>query len=184
MKDRKKNYKAYARKATSTYKTRKSAKWQQQQPQDQQKDRHQSLDACTYCGGRGSRNHARKHCPAREVECHDCGKIGHYKRVCRNKGRPGSPQEGGDAAARSVGTAEVQGHDGSDPTPIMKNVKVIPHNGGRPFKFDMLPDTWCTQSLMAADLASYYGMVVNTRQKKGQRSEMGLFWIGSIQHRV
>ena len=89
---------------TSTYKAGKNARWQQQQLQD----RHQSLDACTYCGDRGYRNHAGKHSPARDVECHECGKIGHYKRVCKSKGQPGSPKEGGDARVNLVQVPEVQ----------------------------------------------------------------------------
>ena len=72
--------------------------------------------------------------------------------------------------ARSVQTAEVQGHDGSDPTPMMSNVKVTPHDGGTPFEFNMLPDTGCTQSLMAADLASRHGMVINTCRRKTIRA--------------
>ena len=37
---------------------------------------------CGKCGG----NHAkREECPAKSVECHLCGKVGHYKRVCRSK---------------------------------------------------------------------------------------------------
>lgn len=67
---------------TSTYKAGKNARWQQQELQDC----HQSLDTCTYCGGRGYRNHACKHSSARDVECHEFGKIGHYKRVCKSKG--------------------------------------------------------------------------------------------------
>ena len=84
--------------------------------QQQQQDRQLSLDACKHCGGRGYRNHPREHCPARDVEC---GKTGHYRRVCKSKGRPGSPKEGGDAMANSVQVAEVRDRGGSDPTPMM-----------------------------------------------------------------
>ena len=51
-----------------------------------------------------------------------------------------------------------------DPTPRMEDVKVKRRNGGIPFVFGMLPDTGCTQSLMVADLASQYGMVINTQE--------------------
>ena len=37
---------------------------------------------CPRCGKTPS--HARQQCPARDVKCNSCGKIGHYSRVCRS----------------------------------------------------------------------------------------------------
>jgi hypothetical protein len=94
--------------AAANYKARQAAKWQQERPQ--------SVETCPQCGGRGNKMHSREQCPAKEAECFECHKVGHYGQVCRSKGRSESPKkEAGDAAARSVQTAEVQGHGGSDP---------------------------------------------------------------------
>ena len=39
---------------------------------------------CFFCGyGR----HPREKCPARDAECKNCGKIGHYSRACKSKSR-------------------------------------------------------------------------------------------------
>ena len=35
---------------------------------------------CSFCGYQA---HRRQECPARESECHSCGKMGHYAKVCR-----------------------------------------------------------------------------------------------------
>jgi hypothetical protein len=52
----------------------------------------------------------------------------------------------------------------------MGNVKVTPQGGGTPFEFNMLPDTGCTQSLVAEDVVSRYGLAVNWRGKKKIRA--------------
>lgn len=38
---------------------------------------------CSWCGK--TPNHAKDQCPAKEAECRNCGKKGHYSRVCRSK---------------------------------------------------------------------------------------------------
>ena len=40
---------------------------------------------CQFCGNSA---HNQKNCPARNVTCHNCGKNGHFSKVCRFKGRP------------------------------------------------------------------------------------------------
>ena len=42
----------------------------------------QRAKKCSRCGKPGSHNQAQ--CPARDSICHKCGKIGHFKSVCRN----------------------------------------------------------------------------------------------------
>ena len=37
---------------------------------------------CSWCG---AGRHAQKFCPALKATCFNCGKIGHFKKVCRNK---------------------------------------------------------------------------------------------------
>ena len=45
---------------------------------------------CCYCGGY---YHNRSRCPARNVDCHSCGKRGHFAKVCMSKsGQSGNRQ--------------------------------------------------------------------------------------------
>ena len=59
----------------------------------------------------------------------------------------------------------MRAKDDSEPTPLMSRVSIIPHKG-TPFKFNVLPDTGCYQSLILMDLESANGMVVNMHNKK------------------
>ena len=68
--------------------------------------------------------------------------------------------------AKSVRNVEVLEQGNSEPTPLMKDVKVIPCEEGTPFKYAFLSDTGCTQSQMMEDLVSQHEMVINTRLKK------------------
>ena len=48
-------------------------------------EKHYGADSkCSWCGC--TPNHDRANCPAKEVTCHECSKVGHYARVCRSKG--------------------------------------------------------------------------------------------------
>ena len=38
---------------------------------------------CQACGGQGHSSNKDSRCPARGKECHNCGKTGHYERVCK-----------------------------------------------------------------------------------------------------
>ena len=62
---------------------------------------------------------------------------------------------------------------GADPTPMMKNVKVFPRDGGRPFTFEMCPDTGCTMTLISKDVVACQGMTVDTRSRKRVRAVNG-----------
>ena len=41
----------------------------------------------------------------------------------------------------------------ADPTPMMRSIVVVPHKGGHPFEFDACPDTGCTKTIIARNLA-------------------------------
>ena len=49
----------------------------------------------------------------------------------------------------------------ADPTPMMQDIVVIPHEGGQPFKFEECPDTGCTKTIIARNLAIRKGMRFN-----------------------
>ena len=42
----------------------------------------QLTEKCPRCGRTPS--HLKQDCPAKGVQCHQCGKLGHFKKVCRN----------------------------------------------------------------------------------------------------
>ena len=67
--------------------------------------------------------------------------------------------------AKSVRVGSMGVKDDSAPTPLMSKVSIIPHTG-TPFKFDVLPDTGCYQTLISTDLVSANGMIVDTHDKK------------------
>jgi hypothetical protein len=52
-----------------------------------------------------------------------------------------------------VRVAETHG-GGAEPIPMMRDVKVTPHDGKAPFVFDMCPVTGCTQSMISAAVNS------------------------------
>ena len=49
----------------------------------------------------------------------------------------------------------------TDPTPMMRKVTVIPHEGGLLFEFDACPDTGCTKTIIARNLAIRQDMRFN-----------------------
>ena len=50
----------------------------------------QSQGNCPGCG-RGPHHGGRRNCPAIKVDCHSCGKIGHFESVCQSKNKENNP---------------------------------------------------------------------------------------------
>ena len=149
---------SYVRKASSEYRNQKNEKWRSDsQPSDRQK----SLDECSHCGVRGDRMHNRDACPAKDKNRYNCGTVGHFRWVCRKPKKT--------ARTSLVRVAETHG-GGSDPTPMMRGVKVTLRDGGAPFVFNMCPDTGCTQTLVSEDVVSRQGLAVSTRSRKRVRA--------------
>ena len=48
----------------------------------------QLAKTCIYCGNFHDRS--RKHCPAKDSNCHLCGRKGHFAKVCRSRAHPSS----------------------------------------------------------------------------------------------
>ena len=44
---------------------------------------------------------------------------------------------------------------------MMKNIVIIPHEGGQPFEYIACPDTGCTKTIIARNLAIRKGMRFN-----------------------
>ena len=142
----------------------------------QSNDRRQPIQGPTQCGGcgvQGERMHIRDQFPARNLTCYLCGKIGLYKSVCRGPQRPPNPNGYNETPGQSyypqpphayppppsytsmqklIRVNEVR-EGKADPKPMMRNITVIPHNGGQPFEFPMCPDTGCTKTIIARNLA-------------------------------
>lgn len=55
----------------------------QRHPSQGQQQRHKVNDKCYFCGGPA--NHSKDQCRAKNAECRQCGKIGHYAQVCKSK---------------------------------------------------------------------------------------------------
>jgi hypothetical protein len=133
----------------SEYRHQKAENWKNAQQGNQGKDRQSndrqsSLDACANCGVKGDKMHSKDTCPAKNKDYFNCGIIGHSS-------------HGG----------------GSNPTPMMRDVRVTPRDGGAPFTFNVCPDTGCTQALVSADVASRQGLAVDTRSCKIVRAVNG-----------
>ena len=60
--------------------------------------------------------------------------------------------------------------DDSEPTPLMKDVKIRPFKTnqglGKTITLDVFPDTGCQQTLVAEDLISACGLVLDQTKKK------------------
>ena len=149
----------------SEYRHQKTENWknlQGNQGRDRQSnDRQSSLDACANCGVKGDKMHSKDACPAKNREFFNCGTLGHYGRMCRR-----------DKTSRIIRVAETHG-GGSNPTPMMRDVRVTPRDGGAPFTFNVCPDTGCTQTLVSADVARQKGLTVDTRSRKRVRAVNG-----------
>jgi hypothetical protein len=70
----------------------------------------------------------------------------------------------------SVKVREVVSKENSRPTPMMRDVMIIPDGQGMACKKDCLPDTGCTQSLISEDIVRETGMKIDTNTKKKIRA--------------
>ena len=91
--------------------------------------------------------HNRDKCPAATRECYNCDIKGHFGRVCKKLLRPRN------GTSKMVPVAETHGGS-TNPTPMMRGVKVFPRGGGVPFTFEMCPDTGCTMTLISEDVVA------------------------------
>ena len=91
--------------------------------------------------------HSRGVCPAIDRDCFRCGTNYHFGLLCKK------PQPRYGWQKHTVGVA--------DPTPMMENVKVFPHDGGKQFTFKMCPDTGCTMTLISEDMMAHQGMTMD-----------------------
>ena len=180
------------------YKKEGKLKWTNQQSNIRPPARQSPPNQYGGCGAQGEKMHPRDSCPARSLVCYLCGKTGHYRRVCRSQQRlqssPGmyndvqhqpyyrpptsyQPPRSYSASQKMVRVNEVRKGQ-ADPTRMMQNIIVIPHEGGQPFEFEACPDTGCTKTIIARNLAIRKGMRFNPDSNLKIRS--GQFQLGYI----
>ena len=68
-----------------------------QQQARQQRGKKKTSNVCTRCGK--APWHDRQQCPAREDKCKACGKLGHYRLMCRSPGKVREVHQGEEEAA-------------------------------------------------------------------------------------
>ena len=166
---------------TSNYKAGKSAKWQESQSRSQGPSGNEP-EKCQWCGGDKKHHNDKQSCPANGKECYECHRMGHFGSVCRSKGKPqrdrgrsrsqSRGRKGNKSKAQSVRVYSTRVKDDSEPTPLMSKVSIIPHTV-TPFKFDVLPNTGCYQSLITMDLVSANSMVVDRYDKRMLKTVSG-----------
>ena len=167
------------RKATSNYKKGKVDTWKEKSSgKDKDTDKPGSKAAdkngskpggdskCPYCGSK--KNHSKEECRAREAKCNKCGKIGHYQAVCRSpQAAPASGSRTGRVEVVNCKRVATKVQDDSEPTPLMKGVKIKPIGGKhKAVAVDTFPDTGCQQSLVSEDLMSACGLQLDRTKKK------------------
>jgi hypothetical protein len=159
-------------KRISDYKKENKSRWNNQDSNNRpQSTRQGPPSQCRGCGAQGDRMHPWDHCPARSLVCFLCGKTGHYRSVCRSYQRPQNfsgryndvrhqpyppsypPPPSYSVSQKMVRVNEIREGQQPDPTPMMKNIVVIPHKGGQPFEYVACPDTGCTKTIIARNLA-------------------------------
>ena len=167
-------------KRISDYKKENRSRWNNQQSNNRPPSTRQGPPSqCSGCGAHGDRMHLRDHCPARNITCFQCGRTGHFRSVCRSSQRQQNPPRYNDArqpyyppqpsypppsysvSQKMVRVNEVREGQQPDPTPMMENIIVIPHEGGQPFEYIACPDTGCTKTIIARNLAIRKGMRFN-----------------------
>ena len=99
------------------------------------KPRRQERYRCSRCGK--SPLHAKQECPARDVECHKCHKIGHFMKFCRTKMGLKEVTEGQDSSSddKFLGTVTIgtaKSPTDSDPWKVQLNL----NNRSLDFKVD------------------------------------------------
>ena len=109
-----------------------------------------------YCG----RKHERNKCPAFGKQCHNCGKLNHFKSVCRQQGR---------SDKQPVSQMEEKSEDSDSPIFVIECIGTVTHNKlgqyfvpltvanvkGRSMVVDFQLDTGATCNVMThADLCA------------------------------
>ena len=97
--------------------------------------------------------------------------MNHFQSVCLGKLAPNAEDKTNRVGRINVVCKRARVQDDSEPTPLMKDVKIRPFKTnqglGNTTTLDVFPDTGCQQTLMAEHLVSACGLVLDqTKEKK------------------
>ena len=125
--------------------------------------------ACKICG----RDPCRKDpCPGLKWNCSNCGKKGHGYKVCkqpRSERSANTTKSDEKATTKTVKVKVVTSKkDDCEPTPTCMMDFVT--ESGRKFSNQVLPDTGCSQSIVALDLVEANNMEIDKKAKKRIRN--------------
>ena len=110
---------------------------------------------CYYCG---RRHHRRADCPAKEVSCHSCEKVGHFSRVCKSKGKKPlkKPSEGQGSALSSHNPSPLfRTYAAACPGSLIKASLGVSVNG---IKLTALVDSGSNKSYINPDSSQKLGL--------------------------
>ncbi len=135
----------------SAYKKAKTSQQQQEAGKRQSAQQPRATTGDSKCGNCGRPPHKSKEdCPAKGKECKGCGKLGHFKFVCRSEANKEPPTEN---KVRAV-FCRVQQEDAASPQAVDKEVTVrIYDKTGKHVLGDLnvLPDTGADACLMSLE---------------------------------
>ena len=131
---------------------------------------------CGYCG-KAEHNDRKKQCKAYGQQCKKCNKMNHFQSVCLSNSSPKAGNKTNRVGHINVVCKRARVQDDSEPTPLMKDVKIWPFKTnqglGKTTMLDVFPDTGCQQFLVAGNLVSACGLVLDQTKNKKIKSVDG-----------
>ena len=103
--------------------------------------------------------------------------MNHFPSVCLSNSSSISGDKTNRVGCINMVCKRARVQDDSEPTPLMKDVKIRPFKTnqglGKTTTLDVFPDTGCQQTLVAEDLVSACGLVLDQTKKKKIKSVDG-----------
>ena len=145
---------------TSDYKRNKNESWSKNKADTTGMG--SSKVKCKHCGGTPCwKQGPDKVCKAKGMECFSCGKKGHLKPACTEKSKRA-------VVSKTVRINHVVAkkivEDDCEATPTCR--MAFKTNEGRKFFKEVLPDTGCSQTIIAKDLVCTNNMAIDRSKKK------------------
>ena len=111
------------------------------------------------------------------LQCKKCNKMNHFQSVCLSNPSPNAEDKTNRVGHINMVCKRARVQDDSEPTLLMKDVKIWPYKTnrglGKTTTLHVFPDTGCQQTLVAEDLVSACGLVLDQTKKKKIKSVDG-----------